>query len=192
MGQIKTKTIPRSLQNLGHITRIDNRRPTKLAILGWHPLLEAIVNQKTRSRKTVQYYRKIINEAGLDPSDMERLTTYSKDWRIVKSRMDHVVDWEERKRNHEEPDQRPIEEIKGWEEIPSARNAGKVCLSAGGLVIHQKRIHRPEAETKNSTASNPKENSKPKMRNSTTMKSAAAEKTKEQKEKNAAYVKKAN
>ena len=62
VASLRSKIEKRSLQIIGHILRMDNSRKTKQVTLRWYQ------NDGIRGgqQSTVQYWRKIIREAGVD------------------------------------------------------------------------------------------------------------------------------
>ena len=101
-----------------------------------------------KKRKTVLYWKRLLKEAAIDWTDVERLSSDRDGWKeLVNVRMNHLDVWE-RQRGHEY--------VWGENEVALSRNidrgeldltcryegCGKVCKSKGGLTIHQKRMHR--------------------------------------------------
>ena len=95
---------------------------------------------------------RLLREAGVDYTDIERLVSDRDGWKnIVRVRMEHVDLWE-RQQGHkyewgrrEEKVERSVGRVRGnelmgyrchWDEC------GKVCKSKAGLVAHERRIHR--------------------------------------------------
>ena len=100
-NQLNIKTLQckiekRSLQRIGHVLRMDSSRPVKAAVLGWSSALETIPKERTKTRTTTQYWRRLVKEAGLNPSDLGKYTKDRKAWRkTIHSRMTHIERWEQ-------------------------------------------------------------------------------------------------
>ena len=95
---IRVKVEKRVLERIGHVMRMGDERLTKQAVLGWMEELEKFEKPKGRSRKTVLYWKKVMREAGLDPTDACSLTRDRKVWRgKIKERLDHLAEWEKSK-----------------------------------------------------------------------------------------------
>ena len=138
---LQAKIEKRSLQRIGHVLRMDNERPVKKAICGWLPELEETAKQRTKIRTTPYYWRRLVKEAGIDPTNLDVLTANRKTWKnIVRKRIDHIAKWESNRGNRE-----PHEEINRNNTIIRrdliCDQCEKVCRSAGGLSIHVKRMH---------------------------------------------------
>ena len=71
---LEVKIEKRSLQRIGHVLRMDNERPVKKAICGCLPQIEKTAKQKTKIRTTPYYWRKLVREAGVDPTNLDVLT----------------------------------------------------------------------------------------------------------------------
>ena len=57
---IRWKIEKRVLQRIGHILRMDDRRMTKIAILGWYEELKKLPKRAGRKRKMLHYWRKLL------------------------------------------------------------------------------------------------------------------------------------
>ena len=145
---IRWKVEKRVLERIGHVMRMSNERTTKAAVLGWLGELEGYRKCPGRKRKTVLYWKGVLKDAGMDWTDIERLTADRDEWRRrVKKRMDHVEQWE-RQGGHEF-DELPAEERVERSEVVDEQDplrckwpgCEKLCKSKGGLAIHRKRMH---------------------------------------------------
>ena len=65
----------RVLERIGHVMRMENDRLTKAVVLGWWEGLEGRGKMAGRKRKTVLYWRRVLREAGIDWTEVERLTS---------------------------------------------------------------------------------------------------------------------
>ena len=146
---VRWKVEKRTLERIGHVFRMEDSRMTKVCVLGWMQALEAFPKPAGRSRKTVSYWKKLLREAGLDPTDMTRLTGDRKKWKgLVMDRMRHLDKWE-MSQSHEwqgaavmrnEP---PVPDV-----VFACRTCGRVCKSKGGLVNHRRRMHEESTAKK--------------------------------------------
>jgi hypothetical protein len=148
---VRWKIEKRVLERIGHVVRMGNERVTKAMVFGWYKGLEGKEKMAGRKRKTVLYWKKLLNESGVDWTNVERICSDREGWKeCVRNRMDHLDTWE-----------RQVGHRYMWreDEIRLERNTrciidyvcrydgcGKVCKSKGGLTLHQKRIHRAPEE----------------------------------------------
>ena len=145
---VRWKVEKRVLERVGHVMRMDDSRLTKVCVLGWMEALEDHGKAPGKCRKTVLYWKKLMREAGLDPTNVASLTKDRKVWKQkVKERMDHLRKWEASKG-------------KRWTGEPVGRNdmvvdtvfdcrvCGKVCKSKAGLVNHRRRMHEESVAKK--------------------------------------------
>ena len=144
---VRYKIEKRVLERIGHVVRMGNDRLVKAMVLGWYEGLEGKEKMIGKKRKTVLYWKRTLNEAGVDWTDVERVCMDREGWKAwVKIRMIHVDRWE-RQGGHgyvwdvneervDRNDRRVIDLVCRYE------GCGKVCKSKGGLVQHQKRKHR--------------------------------------------------
>ena len=102
-------------------------------------------------RKTVLYWKRILRECGVDWTDIERICGDRDGWRgRVGERMKHLDKWE-RQQGHGFSwgvGERMVVRNEGKVIDLECRyeGCGKVCKSKGGLVQHQKRVHRAPLE----------------------------------------------
>ena len=83
------------LERIGHVLRIGNKRLTKAMVLGWYERLEGRSKMIGRKKKTVLYWKRMLREAGVNVTDVERLVRDRKGWRKrMEGRMDHLYRWE--------------------------------------------------------------------------------------------------
>ena len=100
---VQWKVEKRSLQRIDHVLRLSDERPAKRAVQEWNPLLETVDRQRKIWRNTPQSWRRLITEAEIDPSDLDRLTEKSTEWRkIVRKRMSFPEQWEKSKGKREQ------------------------------------------------------------------------------------------
>ena len=148
---IRLKIEKRVLERIGHVVRMGNDRLTKAMVFGWYKGLEGKAKMKGMKRKTVLYWKRMLKECGVDWTDIERLCGDRDGWKTcVRERVNHLDKWE-RQLGHkyvwdagENPLQRNDRRVLDLE--CKYDGCGKVCKSKGGLVQHQKRVHRAPLE----------------------------------------------
>ena len=124
-------------------------RTTKQCILGWMEELEKFDKHQGRSRKTVLYWKKVMKEAGMDPTDVASLTKDRKRWKArVGERMGHVAEWEKSKGNLWSGGDVQRNQVHANVQVFDCRVCGKVCKLKGGLVNHRRRIHEVSSAKK--------------------------------------------
>ena len=85
-----------------------------------------------------------MREAGIDPTELDRLTENNKTWRdIVARRMEHLENWEKNRGHYKDwiigtPTNRNVELQRRPLACPQCQ---KECGNAGGLGFHIKRMH---------------------------------------------------
>ena len=149
VSTVRGKVEKRVLERIGHVMRMDDERMTKICVLGWMEELENFEKAPGRRRKTILYWKKIMREAGLDPTDAAALTRDRKIWRSkVNDRMRHLSKWEESKGNKWAGV--PVERNEVWHNVQvfDCRVCGRVCKSKAGLVNHRRRMHEESAAKK--------------------------------------------
>ena len=149
---VEWKIERRVLERIGHVMRMENDRLTKAVVLGWWEGLEGRGKMAGRKRKTVLYWRRVLREAGIDWTEVERLTSDRKGWKEkVAERMEHLDRWE-RQKGHgyrwEQGEERLVRNVMRGEGELVCRyeGCGKVCRNKAGLVMHEKRMHRVNEE----------------------------------------------
>ena len=91
---MQAKIEERVMRRISHILRMENNHPTKRITLGWYVPLLATTPQRRPRRGTLGYWRKVPNEAGLDPDAIEPLVCDGSEWReIVRDRKRYLEDW---------------------------------------------------------------------------------------------------
>ena len=149
VSTVRWKLEKRVLERVGHVLRMDDSRMTKACILGWMEELENFDKPRGRRRKTVLYWKKLLREAGLDPTDIASLTRDRKVWKSkVKARMDHVLEWEKSRGNRWTGGVVQRNEVGANVQVFDCRVCGLVCKSKGGLVNHRRRMHEESAAKK--------------------------------------------
>ena len=153
---LQWKIEKRTLERIGHVLRMPDSRMVKVATLGWLEELESWAKTPGKKRKTPHYWKRLLREAAIDPSDAGRLAQDREQWRdLVRRRMDHLKTYEQQKGHHynfargerllERNAGRIEEEHQAFEcEYPGC---GKVCLSKAGLTIHKRRMHEAPRKT---------------------------------------------
>lgn len=85
----------RVLERIGHVLRMGNERLTKMMVLGWYEKLERSEKRGGRKKKTVLYWKKLLREAGVDWTDVERMSADRDGWKsMINERMEHLYVWE--------------------------------------------------------------------------------------------------
>ena len=142
VASLRLKVEKRVLERIGHVFRMEDDRMTKACVLGWMEELENHEKAPGRSKKTVPYWKKLIREAGMDPTDMEWLTKDRKIWKgKVSERIKHLRKWEESKGKRWSGEVVDRNEIHVNVEVYDCRVCGRVCKSKAGLVNHRRRMH---------------------------------------------------
>ena len=119
---------------------------TKAATLGWLEDLESWEKPRGKRKKTILYWKKLLREAGLDPTNIGALTRDRKGWKeVVMKRMRHLEKFE-RSRGHKWTGAAVVRNvIRREEEVFICDVCGKSCKSKGGLVNHRRRMHEASA-----------------------------------------------
>ena len=142
---VRYKVEKRVLERIGHIMRMDDDRTAKAAVLGWLEDLEPLPKLPGKKRKTLLYWKQLLREAQIDPTNIASLTADRKEWKaLVRARMRHIEEWErcschrvetERgARTSPVPDPPPdfVCEVDG---------CGRSFFNKAGLTIHRRKIH---------------------------------------------------
>ena len=146
---LRTKIDKAHLLRMGHVLRMNDDRLVKQAVLGWYSKLEE--ENKTKKlphRNIITYWRKLINEAGEDPNNIEHLITDRTKWRaLVRNRVKHLEEYERQQgHNHVIQPDEIIRDRRESTKTPTENTlqceiCDKVCRSKAGLAIHRKRLH---------------------------------------------------
>ena len=150
---IRWKIEKRVLERIGHVLRMGNERLTKAVVLGWYEALEGKKKMKGKKKKTVLYWKRLLTEAGVDWTDIERLTADREGWRkIVRERTTHLDKWESQQGHKyvwKTGEVRKERNVKGQKTMVCRyEGCGMICKSRAGLTIHEKRLHRAAADRK--------------------------------------------
>ena len=148
---VRWKIEKRMLERIGHVVRMENDRLTKAMVFGWYDRLEGTEKMSGRKKKTVLYWKKLMKEAGWDWTAVERLAKERKVWKsMTTERMKHLYKWEcqmGHKYEWEENEERLVRDVEAENErVCKYEGCGKVCRNKGGLIMHQKRVHRAAEE----------------------------------------------
>ena len=145
---LRWKIEKRVLERIGHVMRMADDRMTKAVTLGWMAELERYDKPLGRRRKTVPYWKRLMKEAGLDPTNVATLTKDRKHWRsLVKDRMDHLSKWEESRGHLWQGDEMVRNQCVVESTVFVCGVCSKVCKSKSGLTNHRRRMHE-ESEKK--------------------------------------------
>ena len=146
VDSIETKITKRSLQRIGHVLRMDNSRLAKQVTLGWPANREPT---RKRNQTTIDFWRKIIKDAGIDPDLVESVALDRKKWRrTVHYRIEHLRDFE-----CSLADRCPTTKKDQRDQISDnteCDTCGKICATRGGLKTHIRRMHRANREEETS------------------------------------------
>ena len=71
----------RVLRKIGHVLKMENNRPTKRIALGWYVPPVTPTPQRKPKHGTLEYWRKIIYDAGLYADSIEHLVCDRSKWR---------------------------------------------------------------------------------------------------------------
>ena len=115
----------------------------KAAALGWMVELEQLKKVPGKKSKTMIYWRKMIRNAGLDPTKIEDLTKDRKEWKKkVKERVEYLLKYDESKGNKYEGPilTRNIDRTPQEDDLTCVE-CGKQCKSKGGLTNHRRLKH---------------------------------------------------
>ena len=135
---IRCRIEKRVLERIGHVIRMGNDRINKAVVLGWWEELEGREKKVGKKRKTVLYWKRLLREAGIDWTDIERIVGDRDGYReLVRERVGHIEKWDRQKGHKyvwEEGEEsigrsisRDLDLVCRWE------GCGKVCLSKGGV-----------------------------------------------------------
>ena len=139
---LRWKIEKRTLERIGHILRMSDERPVKIAVMGWLGSLEGLPKTPGKKRKTLFYWRKLLTEAGIDWRQAHKWAQDRKQWKaMVRKRMQHLEEWERKTANkfrfadkRERNEKPPTPSLESDECV-------LVCKTAAGLKCHVKRIH---------------------------------------------------
>ena len=144
---MQAKIEERALRRMGHVLRMDNNRPTKQITLGWYtPPVTPILERKAR-HGTIEYWRKLLREAGLDADSVEHLVCDKGKWRkIIHERKMYIKEWEECQaeyhgNQHSQMKRSQASVEKQRSVVCQWTGCGKVLKSITGRKNHEK-IHR--------------------------------------------------
>ena len=76
---VRWKIEKRVYERIGHVMRMSDDREVKAVVLGWYEGLEGENKVAGFKRKTVLYWKRLLKEAGVDWTDIERKTSDRKE-----------------------------------------------------------------------------------------------------------------
>ena len=77
-----------------------NDRITKAVVLGWWKELGGREKKVGKKRKTVLYWKRLLREAGIDWTDIERIVGDGDSYReLVRESVGHIEKWDRQKRH---------------------------------------------------------------------------------------------
>ena len=143
VNSIRSKIEKRSLERLGHIMRMEDNRTVKAAALGWMEELENVEKTPGKKPKTQLYWRKLVKEAGIDPTKIGEKTKDRKQWKkIVKTRVEKIHEYEDSKRKKYVGEEKQRNQYRrDTEDDLVCGECGKKCKSKAGLTNHRRLIH---------------------------------------------------
>ena len=143
---VRYKIEKRVLERIGHVMRMDDERMVKAAVLGWLEDLESLPKLPGKKRKTQLYWKQLLREAQIDPTDIGQLTKDRNEWKtLVSKRMRHIAEWEkcgchrvDRERGpRTSPVPPPPPDFKC-----DFEDCDKICFNKAGLTIHKRKMHQ--------------------------------------------------
>ena len=66
-------------------------------MLGWWEELEGREKKVGKNMKTVLYWKRLLREAGIDWTDIERIVGDRDSYRLVRERVGHIKKWDRQK-----------------------------------------------------------------------------------------------
>ena len=82
-------------------------RIVKQAVLGWNQDLENLHKSRKKRETTVEYWRRLLKEAGVEVESVEKLVMDRKEWKeMIQNRMKYLQSFDEQKGNKYERIQR--------------------------------------------------------------------------------------
>ena len=95
VSSIRKKLEVAHLIRMGHILRLRDESLVKQALLELLTTLEDKVKSKEKTLMIIPYWRRLINEAGMEVNMIEELTSNRVDWKVlVKKRQLHMEEYE--------------------------------------------------------------------------------------------------
>ena len=83
------------VERIGLVFSMTNERLTKAIVLGWWEELKRWEKRPEKKRKMILHWKRILREAGIDRTDVERQTGDTEGWRkVVREKADHVKKWD--------------------------------------------------------------------------------------------------
>ena len=87
LSTIRNKIEKAHLMRMGHILRMLDDRIVKQAVLGWNQDLENSHKDREKLQTTVGYWRRLMQEAGVEVESVEKLVMNRKEWKeVIKNR----------------------------------------------------------------------------------------------------------
>ena len=140
---IETKITKRILQRIGHVLRMKNNRMTKQIALGWPTDQTRQTKRKRQIR--IEYWRKCLKDAGVEPDHMEQVVMNRRSWRpMVSERIEHMKNWE--KKQAEREDTRRDQIDSGTNDCPVCN---KILKNHLGMKNHMRKMHKLDREERN-------------------------------------------
>ena len=147
---IRTKIECRALERMGHVLRMSDERIVKKAVLGsWD--MERTRSGNSRGN-TIQYWRRLLKEAGHEDDNSENLTNDRKRWKkTVTDRRTFLKNWETQMCNWHRGTEKPARSQWNRERISDSGwpcrwdGCDKMCATKGGRTNHERKAHRRES-----------------------------------------------
>ena len=91
---MRWKIMKREFERIDHVVRMGIDRLTKAMVLGWYESLEGNHKQMRKKRKIMLCWKRILNECGVDCTDVERGCSGGDGWKkCVNEGISHLVTW---------------------------------------------------------------------------------------------------
>ena len=98
VSTIRNKIEKAHLMRMGHILRMSDDRIVKQAVLGWNQDLENLHKSRKKRQTTVEYWRRLLKEAGVEVESVEKLVMNRKEWKqMIQNRMKFLQNFDEQK-----------------------------------------------------------------------------------------------
>ena len=150
---IRTKIETRTLERIGHVIRMPNERIVKRVVMGqW---TEGKGKPTSSKNNTINYWRRLLAETGIDWTNIENLALERKRWKSkTMKRMKFLDNWETEMCGYHRTGAKPLMSQRievadqngyqcRWE------GCNKVLRTVTGRTQHERRIHRTRKEIHN-------------------------------------------
>ena len=143
----------RILKRMGHVLKMLDERPSKIAVLGWFAELKKWEKTPGKKRKTIIYWKRLLTEANSDWTDAGRMAQDRSAWReAVMKRVAHMEMYEKQQGHHYTWEWGPNEM-----RIDRSEKTTRQGEADGGLLKHSSRL-RESVQVKGRSQNPPGEN----------------------------------